>query len=94
MSEIAIISMLIVCFMYLFGGNKTKKIEDTSFYRLIEAAKNDTDFQNELNVHEPKYYKLKHNATHLEQAMYAMIYMGWLIGKGKYNESDFDKKLK
>jgi len=57
--------------------------------KLFIAASKDNDFQVELSVHEKEYYKPSIFWDDKKRVIYATIYMGWLIGKRKYNESDF-----
>jgi hypothetical protein len=57
--------------------------------KIINAAKNDKNFQFELKKHEPNNYKLDYFSNDTEKIIYASIYMGWLIGKGVYDESVF-----
>lgn len=56
---------------------------------LLNAAKNDMLFQSELKTHEPDCYKVGFFWNESEKIMYASIYMGWLIGKGVYDENMF-----
>ena len=58
--------------------------------KLLLAAKKDSIFQAELKAHEPKTYKVGFWWSDLQKVIYASIYMGWLIGKGIYNESDYE----
>ena len=57
--------------------------------KLLLAAKKDSIFQAELKAHEPNTYKVGFWWSVLQKVIYASIYMGWLIGKGIYNESDY-----
>ncbi len=56
---------------------------------LLKAAKRDKVFQEEFKVHEPTYYKLFFFSDSITELLYMTVYMGWLIGKGTYNEQDF-----
>lgn len=58
--------------------------------KLLKAAKNDKNFQDELKIYEPKDYKVDISWTNNEQILYASVYMGWLIGKGIYNEKNYE----
>jgi len=83
--------LLIIASSYVIWQllSKSEPKATSCITNLIDAAKSDIEFQNELKVHEPKYYKIQPN-WHLEQKIfYSAIYMGWLIGKGTYNENDY-----
>ncbi len=54
--------------------------------KLLKAATADKLFQSELKIHEPEYYKPGLFWSSTEKNLYAAIYMGWLIGKGIYDE--------
>lgn len=56
---------------------------------LIKKAISDIDFQNELKIHEPKNYKVSFFWGKEKKFIYASIYMGYLIAKGNYKESDY-----
>lgn len=57
--------------------------------KLYKEAKENLIFQNDLKIHEPKNYKPKIFFDEKDKAIYSSIYMGYLIGKGIYNENDY-----
>ena len=57
--------------------------------RLFNEAKDNLEFQNELMPHEPKWHKPKWYWGDEKKVLYATVYMGWKIGKGTYNESNY-----
>ena len=57
--------------------------------KLLNAAKADMEFQEELKKHEPNRYKLNWFSDLFDKSIYASLYMGWLIGKGRYDENDY-----
>ncbi len=61
----------------------------TPLTNLFNAAKSDKAFQDDLKKHEPKDYKPGFFWSEAEKAMYASIYMGYLIAKGTYNDKDY-----
>lgn len=56
---------------------------------MYKEAKGNLEFQNDLKPHEPKRYKPRWHWNELEKTLFATVYMGWLIAKGKYNESNY-----
>lgn len=56
---------------------------------LYNEAKENKEFQGELKVHEPELYQPSVLWSEQKKVLYALIYMGWLIGKGLYNESKY-----
>lgn len=62
----------------------TKKIK-----KLYKSSRNDKSFIDDLRKHEPKYCKIDWFFSDNEKIIIATIYMGWLLGKGQYNEEDF-----
>jgi len=58
--------------------------------KLYLAAKENLIFQHDLKIHEPKSYAPIIFSDNTDKAIYATIYMGYLIGKGIYNENDYE----
>lgn len=59
--------------------------------KLFNEAKDNEEFQEELKVHEPEEYKPPGLLSNdLDKLLYAILYMGWLIGKGIYNENKYE----
>lgn len=54
----------------------------------IDAMAN-REFEKDLIIHEPNFKHPSLKWGNLEKITYATIYMGWLIGKGIYNENYF-----
>jgi hypothetical protein len=57
--------------------------------KLYNEAKVNLDFQEELKLYEPDNYKPKLWWDKHKKVLYACLYMGYLIGKGKYNENNY-----
>jgi hypothetical protein len=62
---------------------------EDSVKNMYKEAKGNLEFQNDLKPHEPKRYKPRWHWNELEKTLFATVYMGWLIAKGKYNESNY-----
>lgn len=59
-----------------------------SVRNMYNAAMSDKLFQLDLKQHKPDYYTGIFMSNN-EKVLFASIYMGYLIGKGLYKESDF-----
>ena len=66
------------------------------YYSMTEPVKNlykegkaNKVFLNELLAADPSARKPKWHWSDVEKALYAEIYMGWLIAKGLYNEENY-----
>jgi hypothetical protein len=60
---------------------------------LFNEGKNNQAFLSELQIHEPENYKPKFWWDNDRKIVFVSIYMGWLIAKGLYNESNYETKI-
>jgi len=58
--------------------------------KLYEEAKDNKQFQEDLKLFEYKYHKPTMCWSMELKIIYASVYMGWLIGKGMYNENNYE----
>ena len=58
---------------------------------LYKSARNNDAFVNQLKVHEADFFNKKWYSivSDIEKCTIASIYMGWLIAKNGYRESDY-----
>ena len=57
--------------------------------RFYLAAKADTEFNQELEQNESEYKYLTTTTQNGGILIYCSMYLGWLIGKGRYNELEW-----
>ena len=60
-----------------------------SVKNLYKEGKANKEFLNELLAADPSARKPKWYWSDLDEALYATIYMGWLVAKGLYNEENY-----
>ena len=58
--------------------------------RMLKEAKANEEFNREAKEADPSgYYKPNFFAGEVEEIVYASVYYGWLIGKGRYKRSNY-----